>query len=98
MVNGQLEKARHQLSMAETWRHGRLSESQSQRVKLVQAYRSLLDYFTWCDKRENFSTAAGKKNTRKGQAEPRKTMRNGLWRAPYHCRYPDFISKTGKSI
>ncbi|CAL8317030.1 unnamed protein product [Boreogadus saida] len=58
MVNGQLEKARHQLSMAETWRHGRLSESQSQRVKLVQAYRSLLDYFTWCDKRENFSTTA----------------------------------------
>ena len=69
MLNGQLDKARHQLSMAETWRHGRLSESQSQRVKLVQAYRSLLDYLTWCDKRKNFSTTAGKKSTRKGQAE-----------------------------
>lgn len=58
MANGQIDQAKHQLSMAETWRYGRLSEGQSQRVKLVQAYRSLLDYIAWCDKKNSFSTQA----------------------------------------
>ncbi|KAJ3607011.1 hypothetical protein NHX12_026526 [Muraenolepis orangiensis] len=58
MVNGQIDEARHQLSIAETWRHGTMSEGQSLRVKLVKAYSSLLDFFTWCDKRDNFSTQA----------------------------------------
>ncbi|KAK0135268.1 TATA box-binding protein-associated factor RNA polymerase I subunit A [Merluccius polli] len=58
LTNGQIDNAKHQLSMAETWRYGRLSQGQSQRLKLVQAYRSLLDYFAWCDKRNSFSTQA----------------------------------------
>ncbi|KAG7267170.1 hypothetical protein CRUP_008991, partial [Coryphaenoides rupestris] len=58
LVNGQIDEAKHQLSMVETWRHGKVTERQGQRVKLVQAYRSLLDYFVWCDKRKSFSTRA----------------------------------------
>ncbi|XP_071775154.1 TATA box-binding protein-associated factor RNA polymerase I subunit A [Centroberyx gerrardi] len=51
LVNGQIEDAKRQLSIAESWRYGKQSAGQSQRIKLVQAYRSLLDYVIWCDKK-----------------------------------------------
>ncbi|XP_038147821.1 TATA box-binding protein-associated factor RNA polymerase I subunit A [Cyprinodon tularosa] len=51
MLHGQIEEAKQQLSVAESWRYGKESISQHQRVKLIQAYRSLLDYMIWCDKK-----------------------------------------------
>ncbi|XP_030260944.1 TATA box-binding protein-associated factor RNA polymerase I subunit A isoform X1 [Sparus aurata] len=51
MLNGHIEDAKHQLSVAESWRHGKESAAQYQRTKLIQAYRSLLDYIIWCDKK-----------------------------------------------
>ncbi|XP_029903631.1 TATA box-binding protein-associated factor RNA polymerase I subunit A [Myripristis murdjan] len=51
LVNGQIEDAKRQLSIAESWKYGKLFAGQSQRSKLIQAYRSLLEYFIWCDKK-----------------------------------------------
>ncbi|XP_021175441.2 TATA box-binding protein-associated factor RNA polymerase I subunit A [Fundulus heteroclitus] len=56
MLHGQIEGAKQQLSVAESWRHGKVSSSQHQRHKLIQAYRSLLDYMIWCDKKSTLST------------------------------------------
>ncbi|XP_038583152.1 TATA box-binding protein-associated factor RNA polymerase I subunit A [Micropterus salmoides] len=51
LLNGHIEDAKRQLSVAEGWRHGKESAVQDQRAKLIQAYRSLLDYIIWCDKK-----------------------------------------------
>lgn len=55
MLNGYLEEAKDQLSVAESWRHGKESAVQHQKSKLIQAYRSLLDYIIWCDKKNKLS-------------------------------------------
>ncbi|KAK9531393.1 hypothetical protein VZT92_010820 [Zoarces viviparus] len=52
--NGHIEDAKHQLSVAESWRHGKESAAQYQRMKLIHAYRSLLDYMIWCDKKLSY--------------------------------------------
>ncbi|CAG09194.1 unnamed protein product, partial [Tetraodon nigroviridis] len=53
MLNGYIEEAKCQLSIAESWRYGKESTAQHQKSKLIQAYRSLLDYVIWCDKKHN---------------------------------------------
>ncbi|KAM6991731.1 TATA box-binding protein-associated factor RNA polymerase I subunit A [Tautogolabrus adspersus] len=55
MLNGHIEDAKLQMSVAESWRHGKESASQLQTTKLIQAYRSLLDYIIWCDKKSTHS-------------------------------------------
>ncbi|XP_008395728.1 TATA box-binding protein-associated factor RNA polymerase I subunit A [Poecilia reticulata] len=55
MLHGDIEAAKHQVSMAESWRHGKESVSQLQRIRLIQAYRSLLDYIMWCEKKSTLS-------------------------------------------
>ncbi|XP_054475104.1 TATA box-binding protein-associated factor RNA polymerase I subunit A [Anoplopoma fimbria] len=55
---GHIEEAKHQLSVAESWRYGKESVAQYQRIKLIHAYRSLLDYMIWCDKKYTCSTNA----------------------------------------
>ncbi|KAJ8355455.1 hypothetical protein SKAU_G00182490 [Synaphobranchus kaupii] len=55
LVNGKFDDAKRQLSVAESWRYGKVSASQPQMVKLVQAYRSFLDYFTWLKKKSSVS-------------------------------------------
>ncbi|XP_036406339.1 TATA box-binding protein-associated factor RNA polymerase I subunit A [Megalops cyprinoides] len=57
LVNGHFEDAKRQLSVAESWRFGQQSASQTQRIKLIHAYRGFLDYFTWCAKRSALSGA-----------------------------------------
>lgn len=47
LINGHIEDAKHHLSLAESWRYGRLGQSHTS--KLIQAYRGLLDYISWCD-------------------------------------------------
>ncbi|KAF6721381.1 TATA box-binding protein-associated factor RNA polymerase I subunit A [Oryzias melastigma] len=51
MLHGQIETAKQKLSEAESWRHGKETASQYQRTKLIQAYRSLLDYIIWFEKK-----------------------------------------------
>ncbi|XP_017267446.1 TATA box-binding protein-associated factor RNA polymerase I subunit A [Kryptolebias marmoratus] len=55
MLHGHIEDAKQQLCVAESWRYGKETTSQLQRTKLIQAYRSLLDYIIWCDKKANLS-------------------------------------------
>lgn len=56
LVSGQFEEAKQQLSIAESWRYGKQSASQSQKMKLIQAYSGFLDYFIWCDKKATLSS------------------------------------------
>lgn len=51
MLHGCIEDAKHQLSVAQTWRYGKESVIQYQKTKLIHAYSSLLDYINWCDKK-----------------------------------------------
>ncbi|XP_029281233.1 TATA box-binding protein-associated factor RNA polymerase I subunit A [Cottoperca gobio] len=51
LLSGHIEDAKRQLSVSESWRHGKESAAQYQRTKLIHAYRSLLDYIIWCDKK-----------------------------------------------
>ncbi|XP_028997547.1 TATA box-binding protein-associated factor RNA polymerase I subunit A isoform X2 [Betta splendens] len=51
MLHGHIVDAKRQLSVAESWRYGKESAAQYQTIKLIQAYRSLLDYIIWCDKK-----------------------------------------------
>lgn len=51
LLHGHIKEAKRQLSVSESWRHGKESAAQFQRTKLIQAYRSLLDYIIWCDKK-----------------------------------------------
>ncbi|KAG7460753.1 hypothetical protein MATL_G00202280 [Megalops atlanticus] len=57
LMNGHFEDAKRQLSIAESWRFGQQSTSQTQRMKMIQAYRGFLDYFTWCAKKSAVSGA-----------------------------------------
>ncbi|XP_062324314.1 TATA box-binding protein-associated factor RNA polymerase I subunit A isoform X1 [Osmerus eperlanus] len=56
LVKGQFEEAKRQLSIAESWRYGKQSAGQSQRIKLIQAYKGFLDYLIWCDKKATLSS------------------------------------------
>ncbi|TNN76118.1 TATA box-binding protein-associated factor RNA polymerase I subunit A [Liparis tanakae] len=58
--HGHIEDAKHQLSVAESWRYGKESAAQYQKTKLIHAYRSLLDYLIWCDKKYTYSNKTGK--------------------------------------
>ncbi|KAK5852796.1 hypothetical protein PBY51_006636 [Eleginops maclovinus] len=51
LLNGHIEEAKRQLSVSESWRYGKESAAQDQKTKLIQAYRSLLDYIIWVDKK-----------------------------------------------
>lgn len=51
LCNGQTEEAYRTLAATESWRFGKTSISQNELLKLVQAYRAVLDYYSWLDKR-----------------------------------------------
>ncbi|XP_051849310.1 TATA box-binding protein-associated factor RNA polymerase I subunit A isoform X1 [Antechinus flavipes] len=53
--NGMVEDAYRNLNQAESWRYGEMSASQEKLIKLIQAYRGLLDYYTWSKKRTEVS-------------------------------------------
>ncbi|CAB1445102.1 unnamed protein product [Pleuronectes platessa] len=67
LLNGHIEDAKRHLLAAESWRYGRESTDQYQKVKLIQAYRSLLDYIIWCDKK--FTLSGGNFNDPVGNQE-----------------------------
>ncbi|XP_074541366.1 TATA box-binding protein-associated factor RNA polymerase I subunit A isoform X2 [Halichoeres trimaculatus] len=57
LLNGHFEDAKRQLSVAESWRHGKESTTQIDRTKFIQAYKSFMDYMIWCDKRHTQSNS-----------------------------------------
>nr|XP_040017378.1 TATA box-binding protein-associated factor RNA polymerase I subunit A isoform X2 [Gasterosteus aculeatus aculeatus] len=57
LLNGRVKDARHQLSVAESWRHGNESAIQHKKTELIHAYKGLLDYVMWCDKKSTINHA-----------------------------------------
>ncbi|XP_070705641.1 TATA box-binding protein-associated factor RNA polymerase I subunit A [Pempheris klunzingeri] len=57
LLNGHIEDAKRQLSVSESWRYGKETAAQHQKIKLIQAYRSFLDYIIWCDKKLTYSNS-----------------------------------------
>uniref|UniRef100_A0A3Q4I4Z2 TATA box binding protein (TBP)-associated factor, RNA polymerase I, A n=1 Tax=Neolamprologus brichardi TaxID=32507 RepID=A0A3Q4I4Z2_NEOBR len=55
LLHQQIEDAKRHLASAESWRHGKETAAQIQNIKLIQAYRGLLDYIIWCDKKSTRS-------------------------------------------
>uniref|UniRef100_A0A8C3WME3 TATA box-binding protein-associated factor RNA polymerase I subunit A n=1 Tax=Catagonus wagneri TaxID=51154 RepID=A0A8C3WME3_9CETA len=53
--HGLLEDANRNLSQAETWRYGEKSSSQEVLINLIQAYKGLLQYYTWSKKKTELS-------------------------------------------
>nr|XP_035953516.1 TATA box-binding protein-associated factor RNA polymerase I subunit A isoform X3 [Halichoerus grypus] len=53
--HGMLEDANRNLSHAETWRYGEKSSSQEVLINLIQAYKGLLQYYTWSKKKMELS-------------------------------------------
>ncbi|XP_007935180.1 TATA box-binding protein-associated factor RNA polymerase I subunit A [Orycteropus afer afer] len=53
--HGMLEDANRNLSQAETWRYGEKSSSQEILINLIQAYKGLLQYYTWSKKKTELS-------------------------------------------
>ncbi|XP_051004027.1 TATA box-binding protein-associated factor RNA polymerase I subunit A isoform X2 [Acomys russatus] len=53
--HGMLEDANRNLSDAETWRYGEKSSSQKVLINLVQAYKGLLQHYTWSRKKMELS-------------------------------------------
>ncbi|NXX14911.1 TAF1A polymerase, partial [Podargus strigoides] len=47
LCNGQIDEAYQILSLAESWRFGEETAIQDKEMKLIQAYRGLLDYYSW---------------------------------------------------
>ncbi|KAM6217402.1 TATA box-binding protein-associated factor RNA polymerase I subunit A [Rhynchocyon petersi] len=53
--HGMLEEANRNLSQAEAWRFGEKSSSQEVFINLIQAYKGLLQYYTWSKKKRELS-------------------------------------------
>ncbi|KAL4630548.1 TATA box-binding protein-associated factor RNA polymerase I subunit A [Arapaima gigas] len=51
LLTGHFDEAKQHLSIAESWRYGKQSASQADKVKLIHAYRGFLDYFSWISKK-----------------------------------------------
>ncbi|KAF2982467.1 hypothetical protein EK904_003871 [Melospiza melodia maxima] len=47
LCNGQIDEAYQNLSLAESWRFGEQTAIRDKEIKLIQAYRGLLDYCSW---------------------------------------------------
>ncbi|KAK9956973.1 hypothetical protein ABG768_014672 [Culter alburnus] len=53
LLNGQMDEAKRQLSIGQSWRHGTVSIAQGDTKKLIQAYCGFLDYLIWCKKKSS---------------------------------------------
>ncbi|XP_067421016.1 TATA box-binding protein-associated factor RNA polymerase I subunit A [Emydura macquarii macquarii] len=52
LCNGLVDDAYQNLSLAEGWRYGEQTTAQDKELKLIQAYKGLLDYYNWSKKRK----------------------------------------------
>lgn len=100
LLSGHIEDAKRQLSAAESWRYGKESAAQLQRTKLIQAYRSLLDYIIWCDKkfthsRTEYSHSGDNQDThnyfRQASVNLKEILKNpGVW-DPFILSYVEML-------
>ncbi|XP_046769666.1 TATA box-binding protein-associated factor RNA polymerase I subunit A isoform X1 [Gallus gallus] len=51
LCNGLVDEAYQNLSLAESWRFGEQTVVQDKEMKLIQAYRGLLDYYSWSNQK-----------------------------------------------
>ncbi|KAG8443790.1 hypothetical protein GDO86_009102, partial [Hymenochirus boettgeri] len=51
LCNGQKEEAYRILTAAESWKYGKVPITQENSIKLIQAYRGLIEYQSWLDKK-----------------------------------------------
>ncbi|NXD78818.1 TAF1A polymerase, partial [Halcyon senegalensis] len=51
LCHGLIDEAYQTLSLAESWRFGEQTAVQDKEIKLIQAYRGLLDYYSWSKKK-----------------------------------------------
>ncbi|XP_015712762.1 TATA box-binding protein-associated factor RNA polymerase I subunit A [Coturnix japonica] len=51
LCNGLIDEAYQNLSLAESWRFGEKTAVQDKEMKLIQAYRGLLDYYIWSNQK-----------------------------------------------
>uniref|UniRef100_A0A8C9ENL7 TATA-box binding protein associated factor, RNA polymerase I subunit A n=1 Tax=Pavo cristatus TaxID=9049 RepID=A0A8C9ENL7_PAVCR len=51
LCNGLIDEAYQNLSLAESWRFGERTVVQDKEMKLIQAYRGLLDYYSWSNQK-----------------------------------------------
>lgn len=56
LLLGHIQEAKNMLTVAESWRYGKETAAQSKKIHLIKAYRSLLDYMIWCEKKEESSS------------------------------------------
>jgi len=59
LCNGLIDEAYQNLSLAESWRFGEQTVIQDKEMKLIQAYKGLLDYYSW-SKQKNILLEHGK--------------------------------------
>ncbi|XP_006115652.2 TATA box-binding protein-associated factor RNA polymerase I subunit A isoform X1 [Pelodiscus sinensis] len=52
LCNGLIDDAYRNLSLAEGWRYGEQTAAHDKEMKLIQAYKGLLDYYNWSEKRK----------------------------------------------
>ncbi|CAJ1077081.1 TATA box-binding protein-associated factor RNA polymerase I subunit A [Xyrichtys novacula] len=97
LLKGEFNDAKHQMTVAESWRHGRESATQSKKIKLIQAYRSLLDHLIWCDRKFEQSNTDRSDDTemhsnfRQASVSLREILRNpGVW-DPFILSYVEML-------
>ncbi|XP_039546187.1 TATA box-binding protein-associated factor RNA polymerase I subunit A-like isoform X2 [Pimephales promelas] len=62
LLNGQMEEAKRQLSVGESWRYGNFSIAQGDAEKLIHAYSGFLDYLIWWKKSSTAGTDEASRN------------------------------------
>lgn len=82
LLEGHIQDAKNTLSVAESWRHGKETTVQSKKIKLIQAYRSVLEYIIWCEKKEESSSKGVSMHTyfRQATISMKNIIKNpGVW-------------------
>lgn len=100
LLNGHFEDAKRQLSVAESWRCGKETAKQIKKTRIIQAYKSLMDYMIWCDKRhaqsksDNVSSGDNKEMHnyfRQSSVHMREILRHpGVW-DPFILSYVEML-------
>uniref|UniRef100_A0A673BBL0 TATA box binding protein (TBP)-associated factor, RNA polymerase I, A n=1 Tax=Sphaeramia orbicularis TaxID=375764 RepID=A0A673BBL0_9TELE len=91
MLCGQIEEAKQLLAIGESWRYGKESASQHQTAKLIQAYRSLLDYVIWCDKKFTLDDTDMHSYFRQASVHLKEIFKNpGVW-DPFIVSYVEML-------
>ncbi|KAG8547713.1 hypothetical protein GDO81_027718 [Engystomops pustulosus] len=106
LCNGDYDEAYRVLSLAESWRCGRLAVRQKSNQRLVQGYRAALNYRSWVNRRASSSRADGQSQLSGAQAvgshyrQATVTFQEiiklpGLW-DPFVRSYVDLLESSGE--